>query len=155
MRLTAPIISAIASTVAASVVQQPLLSSPENAPQPHLKKPLVTSEAIQADIRSEKLLERAKRLFEIAKISEDEYGHPTRVINSDGKSECNVAAVVESDSADATLQAISTPSTTSIRLSRAWGITMISLRSTSPPYWPIFSNLVWFWETRSRHRHHP
>ena len=47
-------------------------------------KPVVDSEALQASINGDKLLARAKELYEIAKLSEDEYNHPTRVIGSQG-----------------------------------------------------------------------
>ena len=49
------------------------------------KKPLVDSEELQAKINKDNLLARAKELYEIAKLSEDEYNHPTRVIGSPGK----------------------------------------------------------------------
>ncbi len=48
-------------------------------------KPLVDSETLQAKINKDNLLARAKELYEIAKLSEDEYNHPTRVIGSPGK----------------------------------------------------------------------
>ena len=47
-------------------------------------KPLVSSEALQATISADSLMGRALQLFKIAKRSEDEYGHPTRVIGSAG-----------------------------------------------------------------------
>ncbi|KAL2167497.1 hypothetical protein VTG60DRAFT_1191 [Thermothelomyces hinnuleus] len=47
-------------------------------------KTLVTSEALQATISIDALFSRAKQLFKIAHLSEDEYGHPTRVIGSKG-----------------------------------------------------------------------
>jgi hypothetical protein len=49
-----------------------------------LARPLVTSEALQADISKDALLLRAKHLYEIAKLSLDEYNRPTRVIGSKG-----------------------------------------------------------------------
>lgn len=48
------------------------------------KRPLVSSKALQDTIKGEHLLRRAKNLYEIAKLGEDEYNHPTRVIGSDG-----------------------------------------------------------------------
>ncbi|KAK0639781.1 aminopeptidase Y precursor [Cercophora newfieldiana] len=48
------------------------------------EKPLVTSEALEATISSKNLLKRAKQLYEIAKLGEKEYNHPTRVIGSEG-----------------------------------------------------------------------
>ncbi|KAK0717540.1 peptidase family M28 [Lasiosphaeria miniovina] len=47
-------------------------------------KPLVDSEDLQAAISKDSLLGRAKELFEIAKLGEPEYNHPTRVIGSAG-----------------------------------------------------------------------
>ncbi|RYO76876.1 hypothetical protein DL766_008103 [Monosporascus sp. MC13-8B] len=49
-----------------------------------LDRPLVDSEELQAKITKDNLLARAKELYEIAKLSEDEYNHPTRVIGSHG-----------------------------------------------------------------------
>ncbi|KAK1570111.1 peptidase family M28 [Colletotrichum navitas] len=48
------------------------------------KKPLVETKALQDTISAENLLSRAKELYEIAKLGEEEYNHPTRVIGSDG-----------------------------------------------------------------------
>ncbi|KAK3322840.1 peptidase family M28 [Apodospora peruviana] len=48
------------------------------------KKPLIDSEALQASISTKNLLKRAEKLYKIAKLGEDEYNHPTRVIGSDG-----------------------------------------------------------------------
>jgi aminopeptidase Y len=50
----------------------------------HDHKPLVDSEALQAAIKAENLLARAEDLYEIAKLGEAEYNHPTRVIGSAG-----------------------------------------------------------------------
>lgn len=49
-------------------------------------KPLVDSEALQAAIKAESLLARAEDLYKIAKLGENEYNHPTRVIGSAGES---------------------------------------------------------------------
>ncbi|KAH7329504.1 hypothetical protein B0I35DRAFT_448601 [Stachybotrys elegans] len=49
-----------------------------------IAKPLVDSETLQKHITSDALKARAKDLYEIAKKSEDEYNHPTRVIGSEG-----------------------------------------------------------------------
>ncbi|KAF2798148.1 aminopeptidase-like protein Y [Melanomma pulvis-pyrius CBS 109.77] len=46
--------------------------------------PLVNSSALQDLISGDRLLVRAKKLFEIAKLGEHEYNHPTRVIGSAG-----------------------------------------------------------------------
>lgn len=48
------------------------------------EKHLVGTAALQADIKSDSLLKRATELFDIAKLSEDEFNHPTRVIGSKG-----------------------------------------------------------------------
>ncbi|KAL2137662.1 hypothetical protein VTI28DRAFT_8620 [Corynascus sepedonium] len=48
------------------------------------RKPLVNSEDLQATISIDALLARAKNLFKIAHLSEEEYNHPTRVIGSKG-----------------------------------------------------------------------
>lgn len=47
--------------------------------------PLVDSEKLQDRISSFALQERAETLYSIAKKGEEEYGHPTRVIGSQGK----------------------------------------------------------------------
>ncbi|KAI1342470.1 Zn-dependent exopeptidase [Xylariaceae sp. FL0016] len=47
-------------------------------------KPKVNSDDLQALITSDNLLARAKDLYDIAKVSEEHYNHPTRVIGSDG-----------------------------------------------------------------------
>jgi aminopeptidase Y len=71
---------AFSSVVASSAIQIPL--QPGEA---LIKKPLVSSEDIQADISAHALLERAKHLSKIADLSLEEYNHPTRVIGSKGK----------------------------------------------------------------------
>lgn len=50
-----------------------------------LGRPLVDTEALQASISSENLLSRAKELYEVAKLGEAEFNHPTRVIGSKGR----------------------------------------------------------------------
>ncbi|KAF2636936.1 aminopeptidase-like protein Y [Massarina eburnea CBS 473.64] len=74
---------AAASTTA---LQIPLLSSNEQAPVTVAgeTKPLINSTELQELISGDRLFERAKKLFEIAKLGEDEYNHPTRVIGSAG-----------------------------------------------------------------------
>ncbi|KAI1641208.1 peptidase family M28 [Biscogniauxia mediterranea] len=47
-------------------------------------KPLVSSEELQASISSESLMKRAKELYGIAELAQEQYGHPTRVIGSAG-----------------------------------------------------------------------
>ncbi|RYP20330.1 hypothetical protein DL767_009476 [Monosporascus sp. MG133] len=65
--------------------QKPLVTQEDlpSAGKP-LDRPLVDSEELQAKITKDNLLSRAKELYEIAKLSEDEYNHPTRVIGSHG-----------------------------------------------------------------------
>ncbi len=46
--------------------------------------PMVETEALQALIKGDRLLSRAKDLYSIAELSFDEYNHPTRVIGSEG-----------------------------------------------------------------------
>lgn len=72
----------------ASSLQQPLLAGGESQQSPLAtsKRPLVDSEALQAAISGDSLLERAKDLYKIAELSLHEYNHPTRVIGSDGES---------------------------------------------------------------------
>jgi len=46
---------------------------------------LVNSSELQDLISGDKLFARAKKLYEIAKLGEEEYNHPTRVIGSAGR----------------------------------------------------------------------
>lgn len=76
--------AAITSTAA---LQIPLFASNDQAP---LKiagesKPLVNTTELQDLVSGDRLLTRAKKLYEIAKLGEAEYNHPTRVIGSAGK----------------------------------------------------------------------
>lgn len=77
------LLAAVLPLVGASAVQQPLVQGSQALDISDSKK-LVSSHALQDDISTENLLERAKALFEIAKLGEKEYNHPTRVIGSDG-----------------------------------------------------------------------
>ena len=74
----------ISSLVAASVIQHPLVD-PADSQALINTKPLVSSNVIQGDISSNKLLERAKHLYKLAELAAEEYNHPTRVIGSKGK----------------------------------------------------------------------
>ncbi|KAF2113165.1 aminopeptidase-like protein Y [Lophiotrema nucula] len=80
---------ALCATVAAtSALQIPFLNSPSRthdqvAVQPS-EKPLINSTAIQEAISGDRLLRRAEKLYEIAKLGQEEYNHPTRVIGSAG-----------------------------------------------------------------------
>ena len=72
----------ISTCVAAATIQYPLQADarPLNEMQP-----LVSSEALEADITFSNLLKRAQQLSRIAYLSFNEYNHPTRVIGSEGK----------------------------------------------------------------------
>jgi aminopeptidase Y len=76
-----------AAITGAGALQVPLLSSSNQTPlgHPHGSKPLVNSTELQDLISGERLMTRAKKLYEIAKLGEEEYNHPTRVIGSAGK----------------------------------------------------------------------
>ncbi|RAL09416.1 aminopeptidase [Aspergillus homomorphus CBS 101889] len=70
-------------------LQLPLFQAPQasQAPQSGLStssKQLISSELLQEQVKAENLLKRAKELYEIAKLGEEEYQHPTRVIGSKG-----------------------------------------------------------------------
>jgi aminopeptidase Y len=85
MRLLPALI--VSSVARASIIQQqPLADSHLEAIIASTKKPLVDSESLQSHISSDKLLRRAKHLYKIAELGEDEYNHPTRVIGSEGRS---------------------------------------------------------------------
>lgn len=59
----------------------------ENFPKPHIPyflKPLVETEKLQSKISASDLNSTAIDLFDIAHSSVEEYGHPTRVIGSEG-----------------------------------------------------------------------
>ncbi|KAF6807926.1 peptidase family M28 [Colletotrichum sojae] len=64
--------------------EAPLFSTSPSTSTSSVKKPLVETEALQDTITADNLLARAKELYEIAKLGEEEYNHPTRVIGSDG-----------------------------------------------------------------------
>ena len=48
-------------------------------------KATIDTDALQALIKPDNLMSRAKELYEVAKLGEKQYGHPTRVIGSAGK----------------------------------------------------------------------
>lgn len=48
--------------------------------------PLIDTKVLQDSIKAENLEIKAKDLYQIAKSSEEEYNHPTRVIGSQGES---------------------------------------------------------------------
>ncbi|KAK4182765.1 hypothetical protein QBC35DRAFT_467837 [Podospora australis] len=75
------------SGVSALTVQKPLSHTEQESQSPITlvgKKPLVDSESLQDAISGKNLLARAKHLFKIAKLSQDTYSRPTRVIGSPG-----------------------------------------------------------------------
>ncbi|KAF4119374.1 hypothetical protein GMORB2_4893 [Geosmithia morbida] len=81
------LVATLALSGTASALQVPLqmpfgLSSPWSSPKPDL--PLVDSETLQDRISASALEERAQILYDIARRSEEDYGHPTRVIGSPG-----------------------------------------------------------------------
>jgi aminopeptidase Y len=75
-----------AAITSVTALQIPLLSSSNQAPlgHPHGTKPLVNSTELQDLISGDRLMARAKKMYEIAKLGEEEYNHPTRVIGSAG-----------------------------------------------------------------------
>lgn len=77
-----------AAVTGATALQIPLLSSNNQAllGHPSGSKPLVNSTELQDLISGDRLLARSKKLYEIAKLGEEEYNHPTRVIGSAGRS---------------------------------------------------------------------
>jgi aminopeptidase Y len=76
-----------AAVAGAGALQIPLFSSHSQAPlgHPHGSKPMVNSTELQDLISGDRLMVRANRLYEIAKLGEEEYNHPTRVIGSAGR----------------------------------------------------------------------
>ncbi|KAF2275718.1 aminopeptidase Y precursor [Westerdykella ornata] len=65
----------------------PFVSSPSAQTPLRLESdqlPLIDSSALQGLISGDRLFRRAKELYEIAKLGEGEYNHPTRVIGSAG-----------------------------------------------------------------------
>ncbi|KAI0110172.1 Zn-dependent exopeptidase [Daldinia grandis] len=77
---------AVLGTATASELQIPLVSQKPLEAGNAVVKPLVNTEDLQASIKIENLVERAKSLYGLAELSEPEYGHPTRVIGSEGHS---------------------------------------------------------------------
>lgn len=81
-----PLCAAVAGT--AAFQQIPIVASDKQAPlqaSSGEEKPLVESSALQDLITGDRLEVRAKRLYDIAKLGEHEYNHPTRVIGSAGR----------------------------------------------------------------------
>jgi aminopeptidase Y len=77
-----------AAITSATALQIPLLSSSNGQTplaHPNGTKPMVNSTELQDLISGDRLMARAKKMYEIAKLGEEEYNHPTRVIGSAGK----------------------------------------------------------------------
>ncbi|TGJ86846.1 hypothetical protein E0Z10_g1884 [Xylaria hypoxylon] len=83
-------LSLIATIAAVSAqLQRPLVSPSEDVLGTDRSaqtgnKPLIDTELLQAHISVESLFERAEALYGHAKSSEEQFGHPTRVIGSEG-----------------------------------------------------------------------
>ncbi|KAI1421637.1 peptidase family M28 [Xylaria sp. FL1777] len=79
-----PLIATMAAVSAQ--LQWPLLSPSEDVLETDRTgtKPLIDTELLQAQISTESLLARAEALYDLAKSSEEQFGHPTRVIGSEG-----------------------------------------------------------------------
>jgi aminopeptidase Y len=74
-----------AAITGAVALQIPLLSSVQTPlGHPSGSKPMVNSTELQDLISGDRLMIRAKKLYEIAKLGEEEFNHPTRVIGSAG-----------------------------------------------------------------------
>ncbi|CAG9944055.1 unnamed protein product [Clonostachys rosea f. rosea IK726] len=70
-------------------IQLPGLSKPVDGPPKSVASsfehlPLIDTDALQAKIKPANLEKRAESLYKIAELGEEEYGHPTRVIGSEG-----------------------------------------------------------------------
>ncbi|PWY76092.1 Zn-dependent exopeptidase [Aspergillus sclerotioniger CBS 115572] len=81
---TLPLVPMLLGQVGA--LQLPLLQSSESHSQSPITgdKPLVSSPLLQEQVKAENLLSRARHLYKIAELGQDEYNHPTRVIGSKG-----------------------------------------------------------------------
>ena len=78
-----------------STVQKPISDAGVPVANNDGDLPLVDTEALQASINAYNLEKRAYALYGIAKLGQDEYGHPTRVIGSAGHQ--GTLAYVESE----------------------------------------------------------
>jgi len=76
-----------AAITGAAALQIPLFSSNGQTPlgHPSGSKPMVNSTELQDLISGDRLMVRANKLYEIAKLGEEEFNHPTRVIGSAGR----------------------------------------------------------------------
>lgn len=69
--------------------QQSPLTSPSSLSSSQGSKPLISTEALQEAISIDALVKRAEKFYKFAQTSEEDYGHPTRVIGSTGESSAN------------------------------------------------------------------
>ena len=85
------VLASLTTITISSALQLPLINTAANvdsqAPSTTTngRKALANDGSLESLITKEKLLKRANDLYDIAKLSIDEYGHPTRVIGSKGK----------------------------------------------------------------------
>lgn len=95
-----------AALTGATAFQIPLFSSANQASlgHPEGSKPLINSTELQDLISRDRLLVRAKKLFEIAKLGEEEYNHPTRVIGSAGRLSYQLPRCIKLISTQVTLE---------------------------------------------------
>lgn len=94
------LVAATAALSGVSALQIPLnLQVPKLSWNPFTSDglPLVDTKELQKSIKPENLEARAKDLYEIAKNGEEEYGHPTRVIGSEGEFWPTSAFVIRND----------------------------------------------------------
>lgn len=68
-----------------SIVELPLSGSSSDDGAAGGSRPLIDTKALQDLIKPDALMKRAEKLYAIAKMSEDQFNHPTRVIGSHGK----------------------------------------------------------------------
>ncbi|KAI0376281.1 Zn-dependent exopeptidase [Hypomontagnella monticulosa] len=86
-RWPSTLLLAVLGAATASEFQVPLVSQQGSLKaESTIAKPLVNTSDLQASIKIENLVQHAKYLFDLAQLSEPEFGHPTRVIGSDGHS---------------------------------------------------------------------
>ncbi|POR32457.1 Peptide hydrolase [Tolypocladium paradoxum] len=85
--MRAPIRLALAAATVSALqipLQLPFQLPGKTSGGPSADALLVTSEALEERVSIENLQKRAEALYEIARLSTDEHGHPTRVIGSRG-----------------------------------------------------------------------
>ena len=140
---------AVASLVGASIIQQPLINPPKQAPiGSYDSKPLVSSEALEAQITKDNLEKRAKELFKIAEEGIEEYNHPTRVIGSKGKLWSSHSWHPFSANTHVTQDTLPR-STTSIPPSQISATTTKSATNPLMPSWAMLVSIVWCLATKN------